>query len=81
MGLKPRASAILSGSYRVCRRDVRSDQFRHSPDSPAVGTPISPTADFVIHVLIVAAEVAALVVVDRLARQQRAASAPQLEDA
>ena len=51
------------------------------PLYPMADAPFSPTADFVIHVLIVTAEVAALVVVYRLARQQNAAPAPQLEGA
>lgn len=49
------------------------------PLYPMADAPISPTVDFVIHVLLVTAEVAALVVVYRLAKQQSAASAPQLE--
>ena len=51
------------------------------PLYPMADAPISPTVDFLIHVLIVTAEVAALVVVYRLARQQNAASAPQLKGA
>jgi len=49
------------------------------PLYPMADAPVSPTVDFVVHVLIVAAEVAALVVVYRLARQQKVAPAPQLE--
>lgn len=49
------------------------------PLYPMADAPMSPTVDFVIHVLIVSAEVAALVVVYRLARQEDATPAPQLE--
>ena len=42
------------------------------PLYPMADAPMSPTTDFVIHVLIVSAEVAALVVVYRLARQEDA---------
>ena len=50
------------------------------PLYPMAGSPFSPTADFLVHVVIVAAEVAALVVVYRLARQEDAATpAAQLE--
>ncbi len=49
------------------------------PLYPMADAPISPIVDFLVHVLIVAAEVAALVVVYRLARQQDTAPAQQLE--
>ena len=49
------------------------------PLYPMADAPMSPTTDFVIHVLIVSAEVAALVVVYRLARHEDATPAPQLE--
>ncbi len=51
------------------------------PLYPVADSPTSPTVDFVIHVLIVTAEVAALVVVYRLAKQQNATPSPQLERA
>ena len=49
------------------------------PLYPMADAPFSPTTDFVIHVLIVSAEVAALVVVYRLARHEDATPAQQLE--
>lgn len=49
------------------------------PLYPMADSPLSPTVDFLVHVVIVTAEVAALVVVYRLARQQEAASMSQLE--
>ena len=42
---------------------------------------MSPIVDFLVHVVIVAAEVAALVVVYRLAKQQSVADVPQMESA
>ncbi len=51
------------------------------PLYPMADAPVSPTVDFLVHVLIVAAEVAALVVVYRLARQQNAAPPPEPESA
>ncbi len=51
------------------------------PLYPMADSPISPTADFLIHVVIVAAEVAALVVVYRLWKAQDTTPARQLEGA
>lgn len=49
------------------------------PLYPMEDAPVSPTVDFGVHVVIVAAEVAALVVVYRLWKLQDLDSAPQLE--
>lgn len=49
------------------------------PLYPMADAPMSPTVDFFVHVVIVTAEVAALVAVYRLAKQQNASPAPQLE--
>ena len=49
------------------------------PLYPMADAPMSPTVDFLVHVVIVAAEVAALVVVYRLARQQPTVPQPQVE--
>lgn len=51
------------------------------PLYPMADAPMGPAVDFGVHVVIVAAEIAALVVVYRLARQQSAEPAAQLEDA
>ena len=51
------------------------------PLYPMADAPTSPAVDFAIHVVIVAAEVAALIVVYRLAREQHRAPAAQLEGA
>lgn len=51
------------------------------PLYPMSDAPVSPAVDFGIHVVIVAAEVAALVVVYRLWKSQDNAPAPQLERA
>lgn len=49
------------------------------PLFPMDDAPASPTADFLVHVVIVAAEIAALVVVYRLAKKQRLADMPEME--
>ena len=51
------------------------------PLYPMADAPIGPTVDFVVHVVIVAAEVAALVVVYRLWKAQDTTSVPQFERA
>lgn len=51
------------------------------PLYPMADAPVSPAVDFSVHVVIVAAEVAALVVVYRLWKAQDTASVPQLERA
>ncbi len=49
------------------------------PLYPMADAPTSPAVDFAIHVVIVAAELAALVVVYRIAREQQRTPAAQLE--
>ena len=48
------------------------------PLYPMADSPMSPTVDFLVHVVIVAAEVAALVTVYRLSKKQGADDAPPL---
>ena len=49
------------------------------PLLPMADAPVPPGVDFAIHVVIVTAEIAALVVVQRIARQQRDAPEAQLD--
>ena len=51
------------------------------PLYPMADAPMSPIVDFLVHVVIVTAEVAALVVVYRLAKQRDVAGAPAIESA
>ena len=49
------------------------------PLYPMADAPTSPTVDFLVHVVIVAAEIAALITVYRLSKKQNVAEAPQME--
>ena len=51
------------------------------PMYPMADSPMSPTIDFLVHVVIVAAEVAALITVYRLSKERTATESPQLENA